>query len=270
MLHPFDPGCFHESFLTPAEECQEADVYPPGQFRVEWGRSFTADGWTDRCRSWRGSSLTANPADPSLPLTLVSRAPDTFRPMETFIGVAVGIGLSAACGFRVFVPLLVMNLASLSGQLHLSPGFAWIGSYYATVAFATATIVEAIGYFIPALDHALDLIATPAAIIAGTVATASVVTDMSPFLKWTLALIAGGGIAGFVQGTTVALRATSSVSTAGIGNPMISTLELAGSIITALLAILVPVLCLALLGFLCIFVISKAGRSILRRMKLPS
>jgi hypothetical protein len=188
--------------------------------------------------------------------------------METLLGVAVGIGLSAACGFRVFVPLLVMNLMSLSGQLHLSSGFAWIGSQYATVAFATATIVEVLGYYIPWLDHVLDMVATPAAIIAGTVATASMVTDMSPFLKWTLALIAGGGTAGLVQGTTVAFRAKSSALTGGIGNPLISTLELIGSVITALLAILVPILCLALIGFLCIFIISKAGRLVFGRMKM--
>ena len=188
--------------------------------------------------------------------------------METLLGIAVGIGLSAACGFRVFVPLLVMNLASLSGHLHLSPGFAWIGSNYATIAFATATVVEVFGYYIPWLDHVLDIVATPAAIIAGTIATASTVTDMSPFLKWTLALIAGGGIAGLVQGTTVALRAKSSVSTAGIGNPLISTMELVGSIITALLAIAVPILCLALIAFLCIFVIRTAGRFIFGRIKM--
>jgi hypothetical protein len=85
-------------------------------------------------------------------------------------------------------------------------------------------------------------------------------TDMCPFLKWTLALIAGGGIAGLMQGATVALRAKSSVSTAGIGNPLVSTLELVGSIIAALLAILVPILCLALIAFVCIFVIRTAGR----------
>jgi hypothetical protein len=182
--------------------------------------------------------------------------------METLIGIAVGIGLSAACGFRVFVPLLAMNLASMSGQLHLSPGFAWIGSSYATVAFGTATIVEVLGYAIPWLDHILDVVATPAAIIAGTITTASLVTDVSPFLKWTLALIAGGGIAGLVQGTTVGLRATSSASTAGMGNPLVSALELVGSMVTALLAILAPILCLVLIALLCIFVMRKTGRLI--------
>ena len=188
--------------------------------------------------------------------------------METLIGIAIGIGLSAACGFRVFVPLLIMNLASLSGLLHLSSGFAWIGSYYATVAFGTATIAEVLGYYIPWLDHVLDIVATPAAMIAGTITTASMVTDISPFLRWTLALIAGGGIAGLVQGTTVALRAKSAVSTAGVGNPLVSTLELVGSVITAVLAILVPILCLVLIGFLFIFVIRKAGRLIFGRIKM--
>ena len=188
--------------------------------------------------------------------------------METLLGIAVGIGLSAACGFRVFVPLLVMNLASLTGLLHLAPGFSWVGSPYATVAFATATILEVSGYYLPWVDHLLDIFATPAAVIAGTVATASVVTDLSPFLKWTMALIAGGGIAGLVQGTSVLLRATSSAATAGIGNPVVSTLELLGSVITALLAILVPILCLALIVFLCLLVIRRAGRVLFGKMKL--
>ena len=172
--------------------------------------------------------------------------------MDTLLGIAIGIGLSAACGFRVFVPLLVMNLMAQSGQLHLSSGFDWIGSHYATVAFATATTLEVLGYYIPWVDHVLDIAATPAAVIAGTIATASM-ADLSPFLKWTLALIAGGGIAGLIQGATSALRVKSSLSTAGAGNPVISTLELVGSIITAVLAILAPVLCLALIGFLCHF-----------------
>lgn len=181
----------------------------------------------------------------------------------------MGIGLSAACGFRVFIPLLIMNLAAMGGQFHLSPEFAWIGTPYATLAFSTATIAEIVGYYIPWFDHILDIVATPAAIIAGTVTTASMVTDLSPFLKWTLALIAGGGIAGLVQGTTVALRTKSSLSTGGAGNPVISTLELVGSIIIALLAILVPALCIVLVGLFCFLVIRKAGRFIFGRRKSP-
>lgn len=188
--------------------------------------------------------------------------------METLLGIAVGIGLSAACGFRVFVPLLAMNLATLSGHLHLAPGFEWIESYYATVAFGTATVVEVLAYYIPWLDNVLDLVASPAAIIAGMVATASMVIDVSPFLKWTLALIAGGGAAAIVQGVTVTLRTKSSALTAGMGNVLVSSAELAGSIITALLAIIVPILCLVLLVLFCTFTIRKAGRLFFRRTKM--
>ncbi len=166
------------------------------------------------------------------------------------------------------MPLLVMNLASLTGHLHLSPGFEWIGSHYTSIAFGTATLVEVLAYYIPWLDHILDLIASPAAIIAGILATASMVMELSPFLKWTLALIAGGGAAAVVQGVTVLLRAKSSALTAGTGNVFVSSLELVGSIITALLAVIVPMVCLVLIALLCIFVIWKAGRFFIGRMKI--
>jgi hypothetical protein len=190
--------------------------------------------------------------------------------METLVETAIGIGLSAACGFRVFVPLLAINLASLSGHLHLSPQFAWMGSYYATVAFGVATLCEVLGYYIPWFDHVLDIVATPAAVVAGTIATASMVMNMSPFFKWTLALIAGGGVAGLMQGATVALRAQSSMTTAGVGNPVISTLELGGSIITSLLALFVPILCIALIVLLSVLIIRKAGRFVFGRRSFTS
>src|ERR1043165_1472954 len=122
--------------------------------------------------------------------------------MEPLLAICLGIGLSAACGFRVFVPLLVMSIASLSGHLTLAPGFQWIGTYPALVTFSAATIAEIAGYYIPWVDHLLDTIATPAAIVAGTVITAAAVGDMSPILKWSLAAIAGGGVAGIDRKST--------------------------------------------------------------------
>src|ERR1043166_5372948 len=110
--------------------------------------------------------------------------------METLLSICVGIGLSAACGFRVFVPLLIMSIASMSGHLTLAHGFEWISSYPALLAFAVATCVEVAGYYIPWVDNLLDAIATPAAMVAGTLVTASMVADLSPFMKWTLAIIA--------------------------------------------------------------------------------
>ena len=173
------------------------------------------------------------------------------------LSVCVGIGLSAACGFRVFVPLVVMGIAAQTGQLTLAHGFEWVGSYPALVAFAVATCVEIAGYYIPWVDNLLDTIATPAAIIAGTLMTASLVTDLSPFLRWTLAIIAGGGVAGMVQGTTVATRGVSSIGTGGLGNPLIATAELAASTVASIVAVLAPVLAV---GMLAIFLLVLSRR----------
>jgi hypothetical protein len=190
--------------------------------------------------------------------------------METILGICIGIGLSAACGFRVFVPLLVMNIATLSGHLALAPGFEWIGSYPALVAFSVATCVEIAGYYIPWVDHLLDTIATPAAIIAGTIVTASMVTHLSPFLKWTLAIIAGGGAAGLVQGTTVAPRALSGVTTAGLGNPLFATVELGGAVFTSILAIVAPLLALTLLVLVLAYLTYKLLRNRRSNRPLPA
>src|SRR5512135_1410736 len=113
--------------------------------------------------------------------------------MENILSICLGIGLSAACGFRVFIPLLVMSIASLSGHLDLSGGFQWIGTYPALVVFATASVLEIAAYYIPLVDNLMDSIAGPAAVVAGILVSASSFINMDPLLKWTLAIIAGGG-----------------------------------------------------------------------------
>jgi len=161
--------------------------------------------------------------------------------LEVILSVLVGVGLSAACGFRVFVPLLVISIASKTAHLALAPGFDWMGSWPALIAFSVATGLEITAYYIPWLDNLLDTIATPAAVVAGIIVTAACVGDMSPFLKWTLAVVAGGGAAGVVQTMTVAARATSTTLTGGLGNAVVATAENAASVIMSVLAVLVPI-----------------------------
>jgi hypothetical protein len=181
--------------------------------------------------------------------------------MELLLSICLGLGLSAACGFRVFVPMLVMSIAANAGQLNLAPAFSWIGSPMALAAFGLATVLEVTGYYVPWVDHFLDTLATPAAIVAGTIITASLVTGVSPFLKWTLAVIAGGGIAGAVQTGTVLLRGLSLAGTGGFGNPVVATMELGGSILTTILSFLAPFfaifLIMLLLGILAFKLVRK-------------
>lgn len=160
--------------------------------------------------------------------------------MELALSISLGIGLSAACGFRIFVPLLGMSFAANAGHINLSDGFDWIATWPAFVCFLTATILEIGAYYIPWIDNLLDSIATPAAVVAGTIITAAVITDMTPLMKWSLALIAGGGTAGIIQSASVALRGTSSLATGGLTNFAVASAELAASITTTILSILLP------------------------------
>jgi hypothetical protein len=169
--------------------------------------------------------------------------------MEHLVSLGVGIGLAAACGFRVFVPLLVLSAAACTGHLQLSGGFEWIGTMPALVAFASATLLEIAAYYVPWVDNLLDTIAGPAAVVAGTVVTASALTDVDPFLKWSLAIIGGGGVAGMVSGGTALLRGASTLATAGFANPLVSTVEAVVALSLAALAILLPLIALGVVAF---------------------
>lgn len=181
--------------------------------------------------------------------------------MNELFGIFIGIGLSATCGFRVFVPLLGMSIAYHADALSFSSGFEWIGSWPATIAFAIAMVIEIAGYYIPWVDNILDTIATPAAIVAGIIATASMVGDVSPFLRWSLAIIAGGGIAGIIQGSSVLIRGVSTASTAGLANPAVSTGELIASILGTLISIILPVVAFILVVLLLTYLAGRFTRS---------
>jgi hypothetical protein len=166
--------------------------------------------------------------------------------METLISLAIGIGLAAASGFRVFVPLLALSLAFRAEWVAPNPGLAWLASTPALIALAIATGLEVVAYYVPWLDHALDGLATPAAVTAGVLLTASVVTGVDPLTRWALAVIVGGGVAGTVQGATVVTRAISGATTAGLANPVVATGELVGAVILAVLAVLLPFVAVAM------------------------
>ena len=180
--------------------------------------------------------------------------------MEELLGLFIGIGLSATCGFRIFVPLLGMSIAHHAGALSFSSGFDWIGSWPATITFGVAMLIEIAGYYIPWVDNLLDTIATPAAIVAGTIVTASMVGDVSPFLRWSLAIIAGGGIAGIIQGSSVLVRGASTVSTAGLANPLVSTGELAASILGTLISLILPTVAVILVVLLLTYLLRRFMR----------
>ncbi|MGI9544459.1 MAG: DUF4126 domain-containing protein [Cyclobacteriaceae bacterium] len=156
--------------------------------------------------------------------------------------ILLGIGLSAAVGFRLFIPFLLMSIASRFGLMELSSGFDWLASTPALILLSTATVLEVGAYFIPFFDNLLDTIATPAAVVCGTIVMASTVVEMDPLIKWTMAVIAGGGAAGLIKGATATTRVASSTTTGGLGNPVVATVETGGSLVLTVLAIFIPIM----------------------------
>jgi len=161
---------------------------------------------------------------------------------ETIISILIGIGLAASVGFRIFVPLFVLSLASFYTIIPLNESWQWIGSSTAIIILGIATIVEILAYLIPWLDNLLDTIAVPLAAVAGTAVMVATVSDLDPSITWALAIIAGGGTATVIKGSISTTRLASSATTAGIANPVISTVETGTSIIMSVFSIFIPVL----------------------------
>lgn len=186
------------------------------------------------------------------------------------LGVALGIGLAAATGFRIFLPLLIAGIAARFDWINLNDTFAWLASTPALLTLSTAAIFETLAYYIPGVDHVLDVIAGPAAVAAGVVASASVMTNIDPSVMWPLAIIAGGGVAGLTKGGAALVRAKTGVATAGIGNPVVSTGENIGATVLAILAIAFPLLCLAIVIVLLLWAIKRIAKFVAARRTQPT
>ena len=179
--------------------------------------------------------------------------------VETIISICLGVGLAASVGFRVFLPLFALSLASYFDIWQLNESWQWIGSTAALITLGVATLVEVFAYFIPFIDNLLDSIALPLAALAGTAVMLSTVADLSPVVTWSLAIITGGGTAAAVAGTSSATRLTSTATTGGVANPLVSIVETGTSIVMSIVSIFLPILA-AVLVIGIFFVIFKLYR----------
>ena len=182
--------------------------------------------------------------------------------METLLSLALGISLSAASGFRIFVPTLVMSTLSHTAFYNPPSNLVWLENPFITTALAVATGLEVFAYYIPWLDHALDLIAAPAAFIAGTLITGAFGVELDPALRWTLAIIAGGGAASGIQLLTSGARLISGTTTAGLGNPIVATTENVAATGLSLLALFLP-----LFAFIAVIALLWFAFSRIRRLR---
>jgi len=185
--------------------------------------------------------------------------------LQIILQVFLGTALAAVCGYRIFVPLLVMGIAGLAGYMQFAEGFQWISSYPAVIIFGVATILEIAAYFIPHVDNFLNAISLPAGVVAGVIVAASVITDMDPMFKWTLAIIAGGGAATLTALLSSGVHQGSTAVSAGFANPVVSTVESVGTVAASVLSIAVPVL--SVVFVLVLVIVSFVIFRILKRRK---
>ncbi len=180
--------------------------------------------------------------------------------LEIVTAVAIGIGLAASAGFRVFVPMLVASVAAHLGVLPLQDGFGWLGSTPAMICFGTATVVEIAAYYIPVVDNFLDSITTPLAVGAGALLMTSVLPIEGGLLQWVTGFIVGGGIAGVVQGGSMLTRLLSTGVSGGTANPAVATGENAAAVGTSILTLFIPLMVAS-----AVLILIIAGFALLRR-----
>ncbi len=173
---------------------------------------------------------------------------------ETIISIFLGIGLAASVGFRIFLPLFALSLASYFGVWELNESWQWIGSIAALITLGVATLAEIFAYFIPWVDNLLDSIAIPLAAIAGTAVMVSTVANLDPVVTWSLAIIAGGGTATAIKGAGASTRLASTVTTGGVANPLVSTVETGTAVVVATASIFAPILAAFLVIVILVFV----------------
>jgi hypothetical protein len=183
---------------------------------------------------------------------------------EIITAVAIGIGLSASCGFRVFVPMLVASIAAKMGIFPVHEGFQWLAGWPAIISFGTATVAEILAYYIPFVDNLLDTITTPLAVGGGTLLLTSVLPIDNDFLKWASGFIFGGGAAATVQSGSVLTRLASTKLTAGAGNAVVATGEHAAAFGISVLSLFIPLFIAALLILLITYIILKFGKRLFR------
>ncbi|MFC0343321.1 DUF4126 domain-containing protein [Epilithonimonas hispanica] len=178
----------------------------------------------------------------------------------------IGIGLAAASGFRVFLPMFAVSLASYLGWIPMSDNFEWLSGLPTLITTAVATICEIVAYYIPIVDNFLDTITIPLATIAGSILFASQFMELDTFPQWALALIAGGGTAATIASGFAGTRAASTATTAGIGNNVVATTETAGAGLMSVLSIFLPILAF-IFAIVLIVLVLFFGRKLWRKMK---
>ncbi len=177
------------------------------------------------------------------------------------MSVLLGICLSAAAGFRIFIPFLVLSVTSYLGWIDYGSAASWLVSLPFLIGFGFVAAMEIAIYYNPWIDNMLDLISTPLSFFAGVILMLSVMPDINFILKCVIGIVCGGGTALNIRLLSLKARALSSFFITGIGNRIITTIETVSSVIISILAIYTPFAAVILVCFI-VFYFLKMIKSV--------
>ncbi|MFC4455499.1 DUF4126 domain-containing protein [Deinococcus sonorensis] len=169
--------------------------------------------------------------------------------MDLLTNALSGLGLSGAAGLNAYIPLLLVGLLDRLGLLHLAGPFAWLSSPWVLLGIVVLGLLDFVGDKIPGVDHVLHLAGGVVNVAAGGVLFASqhgAATGLNPTLALVLGLLVSGG----VHATRTVLRPAATTLTAGVGNPVVSSIEDGLSLLLSVLAVLFPLLAVVVLALL--------------------
>lgn len=162
--------------------------------------------------------------------------------IDAITGLATSFGLSSSAGLNAYLPLLIVALAArFTDWLKLNEPWSALTNGWIIALLAVLLVVEVVADKIPAVDHANDVIHTFIRPAAGAIlfaASSNVVADVHPVLAMACGVVVAGG----VHAVKATARPVVTATTAGVGNPIVSTIEDVVAALIALLSILIPVL----------------------------
>jgi hypothetical protein len=179
-----------------------------------------------------------------------------------------GIALAATAGLRVFMPFVFVGGMARYAHTPTPDMLDWTATDAGFLLLLIATLLEVLGDKIPAVDHALDVVATFLKPAAGFVLPAALLYDVSPMAAWVLGIAAGAPLALGVHATKAGTRALSSATTLGAGNPVVSIIEDVLAVMILVFTVLAPILAAALVLLLGVLVV-RAFRRMRRRFWPP-
>jgi hypothetical protein len=155
--------------------------------------------------------------------------------------VLAAFGLSGAAGLNAWLPLFAGALLDRLGVVELAEPFGSLSTNAGLAVLAALLVADFVGDKVPVVDHVLHLAGTVVHPVSGAVLFTGQ-TGLETDIPTLVAVVLGALTAGSVHGARASVRPAATTATAGMGNPVLSLAEDAGSALLTLTAFALPLL----------------------------